>query len=103
GADLPTGARIYYGYGDTHLVGTASNASGNAIYDDQGMPLRSPAVGLLIGATAVQPGATLVGTDEPDNIGAGPNGDTIIGGKGDDFLVGGAGADTFVVSLGDGL
>ncbi|MFC7474479.1 calcium-binding protein [Dankookia sp. GCM10030260] len=102
GADLPAGARLYYGYGDSHLRGATADASGNAIYDDQGMPLRSPAVGLVIGASAVQPGVTQAGTDNVDTLLAGPNGDTLIGGKGDDFLVGGAGADTFAFGLGDG-
>ena len=102
GVDLPAGARLYYGYGDSHLLGATGSASGNAIYDDQGMPLRSPAVGLVIGAAAIQPGATQAGTDGTDIMSAGPNGDTLIGGKGDDYMVGGAGADTFAFGLGDG-
>ncbi|TDH64607.1 hypothetical protein E2C06_01295 [Dankookia rubra] len=102
GVDLPADARLYYGYGDSHLLGATGSASGNAIYDNQGMPLRSPAVGLVIGAAAVQPGATQAGTDGTDVMSAGPNGDTLIGGKGDDYMVGGTGADTFAFGLGDG-
>ena len=102
GTDLPAGAKLYYGYGDSHLLGATGTASGNAIYDNQGMPLRSPAVGLVVGAAAVQPGTTQAGTDGGDIMSAGPNGDTIVGGKGDDFLIGGAGADAFAFALGDG-
>ncbi|MDO9712310.1 FG-GAP-like repeat-containing protein [Paracraurococcus lichenis] len=102
GTDLPVGAKIYYGYGDTHLLGTSGPATGNAIYDDQGMPLRTPVAGLVIDGAVVQPGVTVPGTDGADNLAAGTGGDTVIGGKGDDVLTAGAGADTFVFSLGDG-
>nr|WP_242481953.1 hypothetical protein [Paracraurococcus ruber] len=102
GSDLPAGATLYYGYGNAQLAGAGGSVQGNAIYDDQGLPMRTPAKGLLIGAAAVQPGSTVAGTDQPDTLQAGANGDTLIGGKGNDFLIAGAGADSFTFSLGDG-
>lgn len=101
-ADLPAGGRLFYGYGNAKLGDASGSAQGNAIYDDQGLPVRTPAVGLVIDAAMLELGATLAGTDGPDTIAAGPNGDTVIGGKGNDYLAGGAGADVFVISPGHG-
>jgi len=101
-ADLPSGARLFYGYGNAHLVGADGGAHGNAIYDTQGVPLGAPAAGLLIGAAAIAVGAVQVGGAGTDTIVAGAAGDTITGGQGNDYLVAGAGADVFRISLGDG-
>ncbi|MCB4821869.1 hypothetical protein LHA35_09010, partial [Roseicella sp. GB24] len=103
GADLPTGGTLHYGHGNAQLRADNGSVQGNAIYDDQGLPMRTPAAGLVIDAAPLQPGVTQAGTEGVDYLQAGTNGDTLIGGKGNDFLFGGAGADTFVFSLGDGF
>ncbi|WP_431270387.1 hypothetical protein [Dankookia sp. P2] len=101
-ADLPAGGKLFYGYGNAKLADANGLAHGNAIYDDQGLPMHAPVLGLTIDAAPVVPGVVLPGTDGRDTIVAGPNGDTVVGGKGDDYLVAGAGADVFVFSVGDG-
>ena len=97
-ADLPAGGRLHYAHGNTQLIGAGGTAEGNAIYDDQGLPLSTPAAGLLIGAAAIPLGFTQFGTGDADAMVAGPDGDTLIGGPGNDYMVAGAGADDFVLS-----
>jgi hypothetical protein len=101
-ADIPAGARLHYGYGIGQLTGADGGSQGNAVYDDQALPARTPAAGLVVNAGAALPGEAQPGTDGADTIGAGANGDTISGGKGNDYMIAGAGADTFVLARGDG-
>ena len=50
--DGPVGAgdRLHYGYGYGRLSGADGGGQGNAVYDDQGLPIWVPARGLEIGA-----------------------------------------------------
>lgn len=57
---VPTDGLLYYGYGYGRLAATNQPGQGNAIYDNAGLPLWTPATGVAIGAPAP---AALVAVD----------------------------------------
>ena len=52
GADLPAGGTLHYGYGYGRLASGSSPGQGNAIYDNAGLPIWTPASGVKIGTTS---------------------------------------------------
>ncbi|SFK71839.1 calcium-binding protein [Falsiroseomonas stagni] len=102
---VPAGGTLFYGYGYGRLAGADGSGRGNAVYDDQGMPIWVAAEGLRIGATVTPPPAvtnlTLTGTAGDDALAGGAGADTIGGGAGSDDLQGGAGDDRLAGGAGD--
>ncbi len=128
---LPAGGLLHYGFGYGRLAGADGSGRGNAVYDDQGLPIWVPATGLAPGGasggggTPPVPPAPVVGIAVDggagaDNLRGGAGNDTLnggagsddlqgfegddrlAGGRGDDGLTLGAGADTVVFARGDG-
>jgi Ca2+-binding RTX toxin-like protein len=128
---LPVGGLLHYGFGYGRLAGVDGSGRGNAVYDDQGLPIWVPAVGLapggVSGAIGTPPappapvigflvdggpgvdnlrgGAgndTLNGQDGSDDLQGAGGDDRLAGGRGHDGLTLGAGADTIVFARGDG-
>jgi hypothetical protein len=54
---VPTGGLLHYGHGYGRLAGADGSGRGNAVYDDQGLPIWTPAVGVSLsgGGTAPPP------------------------------------------------
>jgi beta-glucanase (GH16 family) len=115
GADVPVNGKLFYGYGYGRLEGADGTGQGNAVYDNQGMPIWVSADGLKIGAGTTAPSTpttpvpapapgnlTLNGTAGANTLTGGAGADTITGSAGNDHLTGGAGKDTFVFRTGDG-
>ncbi|WP_439551057.1 hypothetical protein, partial [Falsiroseomonas sp.] len=78
---VPAGGTLFYGYGYGRLAGADGSGRGNAVYDDQGMPIWVAADGLKIGTTVTPPPVTP--TPVITNL-------TLTGTAGDDALAGGA-------------
>ncbi|WP_203076813.1 calcium-binding protein [Falsiroseomonas ponticola] len=125
---VPAGGTLFYGHGYGRLAGADGAGRGNAVYDDQGLPVWVAADGLKIGTTLTTPtptpavtNQTLTGTAGDDALAGGAGADTITGGaghddlqgaagndrmeggRGDDGLTLGSGADTVVFTKGDGV
>ena len=115
---VPAGGVLHYGYGYGRLAGADGGGRGNAVYDDQGLPIWVSAEGLRIGTTAeppvvpppvVQPPPAVVdlllnGGSGPDTLVGAAGADTIQGGAGEDDLHGNGGNDRMAGGLGaDGL
>jgi Ca2+-binding RTX toxin-like protein len=121
---LPAGGSLYYGYGYGRLAGADGTGRGNAVYDNQGMPVWVAAGGLPLppglvpqsaGGLLLDGGAAadaLAGGSGADTLAGGAGGDdlrglggddVLRGGTGDDGMVGGAGADRFAFRRGDGV
>ncbi|NGM19521.1 hypothetical protein G3576_05815 [Roseomonas stagni] len=109
---VPAGGTLFYGYGYGRLAGADGSGRGNAVYDDQGLPIWVAADGLKIGTTTTptQPrpttptpvtNLTLAGTAANDTLVGGAGADTVTGGAGDDDLHGGAGNDRMEGGRGD--
>ncbi|NGM19522.1 hypothetical protein G3576_05820 [Roseomonas stagni] len=128
---LPANGLLHYGFGYGRLAGADGSGRGNAVYDDQGLPIWVPAAGLSpgggSGGTGTPPapptpviGILVEGGPGIDNLRGGAGNDTLdggagaddlqgfegddrlAGGRGDDGLTLGAGADTVVFARGDG-
>ena len=52
GSAIPAGAKLYYGYGYGRLGGADGSGHGNAVYDDDGMPIWVDAHGLAVNGVA---------------------------------------------------
>ncbi|SDC29849.1 hypothetical protein SAMN04487779_1001507 [Belnapia rosea] len=98
---LPADARLHYGYGYGRLEGADGGGRGNAVYDDQGMPIWVGAEGLAPDGVIHAPvteGAVLAGGPGADtfSLGAGSGGGSHAGGAGADQwrIVAGAGSAT---------
>ncbi|MBK1659093.1 FG-GAP repeat domain-containing protein [Paracraurococcus ruber] len=76
GQDLPTGGRLYYGFGNAQTA-FGGNAQGHAVYDDQGMPASGPAAGLYLHTQAVHP-ADFNGDGLADLLWRGQGGDVAV-------------------------
>jgi hypothetical protein len=50
GSPIPADGQLYYGYGYGRLAATNQPGQGNAIYDDAGLPMSTPASGVAIAA-----------------------------------------------------
>lgn len=115
GAVDPSGT-LHYGYGYGRLAGADGSGRGNAVYDNEGMPIWVRAEGVTVG-TRVSPadggntppttspttGRALDGTAGDDRLTGAAGPDTLAGGAGSDDLnglgggdrlAGGGGADT---------
>lgn len=95
---LPADGVLFYGHGNGRLGGAAGEGRGNAVHDDQGMPIWVAADGLKVGAAVAVPapvtsGLLRTGTAGADSLGGGAGADTLAGGDGNDILRGGAGDD----------
>ncbi|MGG5809988.1 calcium-binding protein [Falsiroseomonas sp. CW058] len=115
---LPADGKLYYGYGYGRLWGADGAGRGNAVYDNQGLPIWVAADGLVpSGMTAPPPpppgpsgvtrsggagndslrggnlGDSLSGNGGNDTLNAGLGDDTLLGGDGADMLLGGGGGD----------
>ncbi len=58
GSAIPAGGKVFYGHGYGRLAGSDGAGQGNAVYDDQGMPVWVEAAGLAVtggGAGTVPP------------------------------------------------
>lgn len=64
---LPADARLYYGYGYGRLGGLAREGRGNAVYDDQDMPIWVPAEGVPVAPPGGAAGPVAL------TVGAGPD------------------------------
>jgi Ca2+-binding RTX toxin-like protein len=96
---LPADGKLFYGYGNGRLAGTAGEGRGNAVYDDQGLPIWVSADGLAIDATSPPPGPAgqvITGTRRADALAGGAGADSIAGLGGNDTLRGGDAADTLL-------
>ncbi|MGG5809989.1 calcium-binding protein [Falsiroseomonas sp. CW058] len=122
-AALPAEGRLFYAHGYGRLTGADGSARGNAVYDDQGLPIWVAAGGLALppgsGGTAIDmvvPGTagddwlkggagadTLTGGAGSDDLQGGAGNDVLAGGRDHDGLTLGAGADTVVFARGDGV
>lgn len=119
---LPAGGTLFYGYGYGRLSGADGSGRGNAIYDNQGLPIWVAAAGIAVpGGSTAPVDRVLNGTAGDDNLRGGAGADTLNGlagtddlqgGAGDDVLSGGrdhdgltlgAGADTVIFARGDGF
>jgi Ca2+-binding RTX toxin-like protein len=103
---------LFYAHGYGRLAGADGAGRGNAVYDDQGLPIWVQADGLRIGTTVaplegaaaapvIDPPppagpAELIGTAASDSLVGTTEDDTIIGVLGRDTLSGGAGADSLL-------
>ncbi len=58
GAALPDGASLFYAYGQGRLATGNTPGQGNAVYDDHGLPIWTPASGVALDAPAA-PGVAL--------------------------------------------
>lgn len=104
---------LFYAHGYGRLAGADGAGRGNAVYDDQGLPIWVQADGLRIGTTvaplegaAAAPAtdppppptarAELIGTAASDSLVGTTENDTIVGILGRDTLSGGAGADSLL-------
>jgi Ca2+-binding RTX toxin-like protein len=98
---LPAEGRLQYGQGYGRLEGADGSGRGNAVYDDQGLPIWVPAEGLALTAASPPPrGVLREGTAGNDRITGAGRADTLSGGAGLDTLNGASGAD--LVRGGDG-
>ncbi len=105
---------VHYGYGYGRLAGASGEGRGNAVYDNQGLPIWVGADGLKVG-TSVTPkpvpppitdggtddgsaglvtGVTRVGGSGGDTFSGTSRNDSLSGEGGEDRLLGGSGADT---------
>jgi hypothetical protein len=124
--EVPTDGRLHYGFGYGRLAGQGGEGRGNAVYDNQGLPIWVRADGLTISGSTTPPppvtGIVVNGTSGDDWLKGGSGNDTLNGGAGEDDLqgldgndvlragpgpgldglTGGAGADSFVFARGDG-
>jgi Ca2+-binding RTX toxin-like protein len=95
---LPTGGLLHYGHGYGRLEGADRSGRGNAVYDDQGLPIWTPAEGLAITPATAPPPLTLgivrSGSAGNDTMQGGALGDSLSGGEGRDNVSGLGGADT---------
>ena len=102
---LPAGGTLFYGYGYGRLTGADGSGRGNAIYDNQGLPIWVAAGGIAVPGGSTAPTDRLVnGTAGDDNLRGGAGADTLLGLDGSDDLQGGAGDDVLAGGRGhDGL
>ncbi len=82
---------LYYGYGYGRLGGADGSGRGNAVYDNQGMPIWVAAEGLKVGTVGSPDPGQEPQEPEPQEPGAGK---VLTGTAGDDVLKGGAKADS---------
>ena len=95
---LAADARLFYGHGYGRLAGAEGGGRGNAVYDEQGMPIWVDAHGLAADGTIHAPvtaAATLPAGEGADVVSLGA-------GSGGGVLAGGAGADRWLVAPGAG-
>lgn len=107
-ADLPAEGSLFYGWGYGRLWGADGSGRGNAVYDDQGLPVWVSAEGLAMTAVAAALVGTsgrdrLVGTADAEPVSGGSGDDTLLGVAGNDTLDGGAGADRLLGGPGEDL
>jgi Ca2+-binding RTX toxin-like protein len=96
---LPQGGLLHYGHGYGRLAGADGSGRGNAVYDDQGLPIWVPAQGLapVTPATVTPtPGVLREGTAGDDRLNGNARNDTLVGGAGNDRLDGRDGADSLL-------
>ncbi|MBL6077530.1 hypothetical protein JMJ56_05885 [Belnapia sp. T18] len=97
-APVPADARLFYGHGNGRLAGADGSGRGNAVYDDQGMPVWIGAHGLVVDGTIHAPATASAGLQGGD----GADVFSLGAGSGGGIFTGGAGADQWVVAAGAG-
>ncbi len=93
---IPEGGVLTYGRGYGRLAGADGSGRGNAIYDDQGLPIWVSADGLGVTADGGPAGKVLSGGTGPDTLRGGARADSLSGAGGNDSLLGAGGADTLL-------
>jgi len=104
--EVPADGRLYYGYGYGRLAGAGGDGRGNAVYDNQGLPIWVRADGLAVaqGASGPAGGSDFNGDGTSDLLFRAPGGAVeILTTNGGRSVLGGASAGTYwaVVDLAD--
>lgn len=59
GADILSGAKLYFGYGNGRLAGPDGSGVGHAVYDSNGLPIWASAFGVAVHDSVTSPGGAV--------------------------------------------